>query len=303
MSRRHIDPAKLQAALADLPNHATLTHCARAHNIAPRTLCDYRRRAPAAPAAPTAPTPSGTTRILVCPDAHHPYVNRQAWEVFLAAARQWQPHVVVVIGDFLDCYSISDYIKDPCRVAMLDHELTAGAAALEELTAAAPNARRIFCAGNHEDRLDRLIAKQAPALKGLLSIRELLQLDQRQWEWKPYRAWVRIGKIAFVHDVGHAGANGARQSLAAFGGNIVIGHTHRAGLVIGGTVEGEKHVCLNVGWLGDLEAVDYGSKVQQQRDWCHGFGTVTLDAEGNGWCQFHPILSGRTIVDGQVIQA
>lgn len=243
---------------------------------------------------------AGTTRVLVCPDAHHPFVDRLAWETFLAAGRALRPDVLVIIGDFIDSYSISSHTKDPARKVHFRDELDATNAALDEIDALRVP-RVIMCEGNHETRLARAIADRAPEFHGLLDMRGLLDVNDRGYEWVPYKQWIRVGKIAFTHDIERCGVNAARQSLLDFGGNIVFGHTHRGAVVYQGTVDGDQHVCLNVGWLGDYETVDYKHQARARRDWQHGFGLVTLDSTGCGWCEFVPILSGRCIVDGRVI--
>jgi predicted phosphodiesterase len=247
-------------------------------------------------------SPSGcaTTRILVCPDAHHPFVDQLAWRTFLAAAREWRPDVLVIIGDFIDCYSVSSHTKDPARKVHFSDELAAANAALDEIDALRIP-RVIFTEGNHETRLSRAVADRAPEFHGLVDMRDLLRVAARGYEWVPYKQWVRVGKIAFTHDVERAGVNAARQSLVDFGGNLVFGHTHRGGVVYQGTVDGDQHVCLNVGWLGDYDSIDYKHQARARRDWQHGFGVVILDETGCGWCEFVPILSGRCIVGGRVV--
>lgn len=243
---------------------------------------------------------NGTARVLVCPDAHHPFVDPLAWSTFLAAAREWRPDVLVIIGDFVDSYSISSHAKDPERKVNFRDEINAANAALDEIDSLRVP-RVVFCEGNHETRLARAIAERAPEFHGLIDIRDLLRIHQRGYEWVPYKQLIRIGKIAFTHDVERCGVNAARQSLIDMGGNLVFGHTHRGAVVYAGTVEGDQHVCMNVGWLGSFDDIDYKHQARARREWQHGFGLVTLDATGCGWCEFVPILSGRCIVDGRVV--
>jgi len=241
------------------------------------------------------------TRILVCSDAHHPYVDRLAWNTFLAAGHELRPDVLVVIGDFADAYSVSQHRKDPNRRARIQDELDACNVALDELDAfRAPV--KLFCEGNHETRLPRYIADNAGAIAGLVqSIPQYFRLAERGWEWVPYQSFKRIGKVAFTHDVGRSGVNTARQSLVDFGGNLFVGHSHRGGVAYQGTVDHDPHFCVNVGWLGDLDSIDYVHKARAARDWQHGFGYATQTADGMTWGQFIPILNGRCVVDGRVI--
>jgi predicted phosphodiesterase len=246
--------------------------------------------------------PPKVTKIMVCPDAHHPYVDKRAWKTFLVACKDIKPDVLVIIGDFADCYAVSSHAKDPSRKSKLKWEIDQVNKALDQISALGIK-RVIFCEGNHETRLTRFIASEASTLYGMLEISQVLKIKERGWEWVPYNDWIRIGKISFTHDVGRCGANAGRQSLADFGSNLVFGHTHRGSVTYAGTTEGDTHVCLNVGWLGDFDSIDYKHKAMARREWTHGFGYCEQTENGVTWCNFIPIIKGRCVVDGKVIQA
>ncbi len=241
-------------------------------------------------------------RVLVCPDAHIPFHDERAWGTFLVAAYDWKPDTIVFLGDLADCYEVSDYTKSPTRKHNFASEMQA---VNDELDRVARAKRTVVLLGNHEDRLDRLIAKRAPELHGLTSIPKLLRYEDRGWEWIPYGEQLQIGKIRFAHDYGVAGANAVRQSLAATGHCVLFGHTHRAGIEYSGTVDGERHVGMSCGWLGDYDslAFSYTRRWKAKREWTHGFSTVQIErATGYGFAQFHPIIDGRTVIDGQTIR-
>lgn len=240
------------------------------------------------------------TRIMVCPDAHHPYVDELAWRTFLAAARKVKPDVMVVIGDFADCYAVSSHAKDPGRKSRLKDELEAVNKALDQISRL-EIPRVEFCEGNHETRITRFVASEASALYGMLDVKDLLRITERGWGWTAYNDFLRIGKVAFTHDVGRCGVNTARQSLQDFGGNIVIGHSHRASLAFQGTTAGEQHFGLNVGWLGDVDSIDYHHKARARRDWQHAFGLIDQTADGLSWATLVPILEGRCVVYGEQV--
>lgn len=241
-----------------------------------------------------------TTRIMVCPDAHHPYADRLAWQTFLAAAREWRPDRLIIIGDFADCLSVSFHPKDPSRRVGLKDELGAVNTELD-----AVERLRIpsvdFMLGNHELRLQRYLWERASELYGLIEIGDLLRIKERGWNVVPYRESLQIGKLHFAHDVGRCGKHTASQSLADYGHSIVVGHSHRAATIYGGTVHGERQVAMNVGTLIDISTVDYRHRAMAAREWQHGFGVIHMTGDGVGWCSFVPILDGRCVVDGRVI--
>lgn len=241
-------------------------------------------------------------RIIVCPDAHHPFVDERAWACFLEAAYVARANRVVIIGDFGDYYAVSSHDKSPERKETFADELADTNAALDQLQGLGIPVD--YCEGNHEQRLDRYLAKVAPELYGVaLGSKELLRISERGWSWYPYKTICKHGHVRFTHDVGRSGKNAARQSLVDFGDNLVFGHTHRLGVAYEGTIDGGTRVCLNVGWLGDFEAIDYRHKFMAKRDWQHGFGLVDIDDRGNGYCQAIPIINGRAMIDGKVAKA
>ncbi len=119
-------------------------------------------------------------KILVCSDLHADYLDPFAWEMFLTAARFYQPEVVVLAGDVLDCYAISSYSKDPRRINSFATEIDfVKKNILESIRNALPKAQIDFILGNHEVRLWKMLVANAPALAFLpsLSYAELLSLD------------------------------------------------------------------------------------------------------------------------------
>jgi predicted phosphodiesterase len=244
--------------------------------------------------------PEQLTRILVVPDAHHPYVNKRAWSCVLEVRKRMQPERTVIIGDFWDCYALSSHAKDPRRRRADEtlYEIERTNEAGDELQAAS-DGEIDFVEGNHETRLTRWIAQHAPELNGFrgLSVREALRIDERGWGWTPYKQSLQIGQMHLTHDLERSGVNACRQSLIDYGSSITIGHTHGAGVVyLGG------HVGLNVGWLGDLESIDYRHTDLARRQWQLGFGWITQTPDGLSWAQFIPILNDRCVVDGQLIR-
>ena len=239
-------------------------------------------------------------RVLICPDVHVPYHDSLAFRTFLEVARRWKPHCLVILGDFVDFYQVSQFPKDPARKTSFSGEIEAARVALAQIERLKIN-RVVYCEGNHETRLKRYIANAAPELDGLVDVKNLLDVRRRGWEWVPYGHYAKVGKLHFMHDAGHAGAQAPRQSVAAFGGCIIFGHTHRAGSHYESTVNGDRHVGMTCGWLGDPEAIDYRHRARVLRENQHGFGVAHVEqSTGLGWCTFVPILNGRAVVDGKM---
>lgn len=240
------------------------------------------------------------TTTFIIPDVHVPFHDKGAWNLVLKAIRELQPDRVVTLGDFMDAYSVSSFPKTPERREGLGSEIKAGNVELDRLGEAAGDAKVVFLEGNHCFRLQRYLAEKAPELFDLVEISALLNIKKRGWTFVPYRNHITFGKVAYSHDIGFSGKNAVAQNLDSFGGNIVTGHTHRAGIVYDGTVLGEHRVAMSCGWLGDFAAVDYMHQ-SKTRSWQHGVGWCRQDRAGNAWLSFAPIVHNRLCIEGNWI--
>ena len=105
-------------------------------------------------------------KVLIIPDVHCPYEDKKAWALMMKAMRDWSPHHIVVMGDFIDCYSVSSHSKDPNRVLQLKDEVEASIKLLQELQDLGAK-NNVFLAGNHEDRLERYLTSYVLLSGGL----------------------------------------------------------------------------------------------------------------------------------------
>jgi predicted phosphodiesterase len=240
-------------------------------------------------------------KYLLVPDCHVPYHNASAFKLMLKAARSARINNVVVLGDFVDFFAVSSYPKPPDRVSDLGVEVDAGRVALGELEAIC-RGRRIYIAGNHEDRLQRYLVERAPALFNTVRVDRLLGLTSRGWDYVPYKSAAKIGKLHLTHDLGKAGKYAHYDALNAVQGNVVIGHTHRLGWAVEGNVRGKPHVGVQLGWLGDFNQIDYMHRIRAARDWAHGFGIAYVEPSGNVHVTPIPIVGGAVLVEGKLIR-
>lgn len=244
------------------------------------------------------------TKVAFLPDAHRPYHNKRAWKLFLEAMQWWKPDVIVCLGDLADFYKISTFRKDPRREYSFDEEVQDVNEALDELDALGAT-RKIFIEGNHEHRLVRYLQDKAPELFGFVSTQKLFRLDERGWEFTPYKSATRLGKLWVTHDVGQAGRYSVFRAADTFQHPIVMAHTHRLVYVVEGNATGEHFPAVQFGWLGDVEQVDYMHKVKAKREWSLGFGTGHLDEDtGHIFLTPHPLVPYgedqlRTFVHGK----
>lgn len=251
-----------------------------------------------APVSRNRPSRALPKRILVVPDTHRPFHSEVAWNAMLKAARGWKPNIIICLGDFADFYSVSSHSKDPNRVSQLDVELEDVNRGLDELDALGATSK-FFIQGNHEQRMERYLADRAPALFNSIKVERLFRLRERGWSYTPYRSGLRLGKAYFTHDLGQAGAFAHQRARTRYGGNIVIGHTHFAGLEYQGNVRGDVHVGIASGWLGDSSKIDYTTQVNAN-EWVNAFTIAYMEPNGFMHFQLIPILRGRCMVEGKI---
>jgi UDP-2,3-diacylglucosamine pyrophosphatase LpxH len=231
---------------------------------------------------------------LVLGDCHFPFVKQRVFDQLAKLITKICPARIVQVGDMLDGYAISSHAKEHGKPhpSLYDEVRMAGNFA-QQLLDCAKDVR--FLEGNHEERLRRRLADEPdlasthPTMQSLLGIPEKL--------WTPYRKHLTIGKVTYAHDIGFSGKSATRASLAAFGGNLVFGHTHRAEVAYTGNSRGERHVCMNVGWLGDFDQMDYLPD-SRKNEWQVAVGFVDETHRGNVAMLVAPFVDGQFLLRG-----
>ncbi len=238
-------------------------------------------------------------RWLFIPDCHWPNADVKAWELMLKVARSFKPDGLCILGDFIDFDSMSSHDRDNLSAETMKSEVASADKALAQLDALGPT-KKIFVEGNHCQRLRRYLAKNAPALDGMVSVQAALNLYERGWEWVPYRESIKIGKLHVTHDTGKAGKNAHRQSAAAFMGSTIIGHTHRMAYEVNGTFDGLPYLACMLGWLGSAKKAGHYTHEANAAEWAHGFGLGYMEPGGVVHVTPVPIVAGKCLVEGRL---
>ena len=193
-------------------------------------------------------------RIAFPTDEHHPYQDDKAIALALKIVNEFDPTEIVVGSDGMDFYSISKFSKDPDRMkgGSLQDEIDSWVRTQRMWIDAAPNARRHYIPGNHEDRLKKYIWEH-PELHGLdaLQLPSLLEFDQLALS--EIEDEVEFGdKLLVTHGsvVRKYGAYTAKGELENqfYSISTMTGHTHRGGMTMAtgrkGMVQGIECFCL-----------------------------------------------------------
>jgi hypothetical protein len=245
---------------------------------------------------------SSVQKYLIIPDTHRPYHDKKAWALMLQAGRILKPHGIISLGDLADNYSVSSHDKNPNRTRHLEVEVADVNQGFDDLDSLGAK-EKVFIAGNHEDRLERYLMVKAPELFNIVKIQELFKLKERGWTYVPYKQHYKLAHVYFTHDTGRSGRYTAYQSQQDVGTNTVVGHAHRLSWFVEGTAEGKPHLGTCLGWLGDVEKVDYMHKVRALRDWALGFGAGYLDVKTQ---IMHilpvPIVNYQCVIEGKLLK-
>lgn len=233
-----------------------------------------------------------TKRHLVIPDphAHYEYNNDRA-EWVGSLIQDIKPDVVINIGDTWDMPSLSGYDKGKSAVGRTYRaDIDAGLDFNERLWNTVKRAKRklplrIFCMGNHEERIGRAINQQ-PNLEGTLSYDDL-ELDRFYDQVAPYAgstpSAITVDGITYAHYL-TAGVSGrsisgehlAYSLLAKHHSSSVVGHNHLYNHHMA-TKQGRKIVGLSAGCFFDFD-LDWAGELNK----LYWRGVVILDNVEDG---------------------
>jgi predicted phosphodiesterase len=242
-------------------------------------------------------------KVLEIPDSHIPSEDKRAYKLCLKAWDVWQPDVIIIMGDFANCGSVSPHAKMPGEPFSLKVEIDAVNARLDQIDALGAGEKH-FIQGNHEYWIERYLGDRAPEIAEFeeLKLERLLRLKERGWTYTPYKRFRQVGKIYYTHEAGNSGPNAHIQAGKKFEDNVAIGHTHRLAVSYSGNARGKSHVSRMLGWLGDIEKVDYAHRIQTMSDWHLGFGTGYLEGNGVLHSSVVPIINYSMVLEGQLFR-
>lgn len=230
-----------------------------------------------------APTPA--SRVVVLPDIHFPFQDDDRLNEALLDCRE-ADHIII-LGDLLDGYDISDFSKDGNRRFTLNDELVLGREFLARLRRQNTSARIDLIEGNHEQRWKRYLGK-APAAASVDSVRNLipleLKVDQEGIHYHKRSGFVAYGR-RFKHG-DYVRAKAGRTADAEMSKHLVngfSGHTHRLGPSVFSDKEGRRWEWWECGHLSDVSKVEY----IDNPDWQAGY--ITFDVANDGSIRVRPI--------------
>ena len=171
------------------------------------------------------------SQIFVLSDIHIPFQDDDTLANVFDCIIDSQPQYIVLLGDILDCYSISRFCKRPDRIRNLQHEIDVFYKLMRGLKKQIPNTEIHYVLGNHENRLEKLVLEN-PGLFGLKALepQKLFRLDELGIFY--HKTKVKLNNFIYYH--GDAVRKDASYSAKAEYMDHkmqdgVSGHTHRLG--------------------------------------------------------------------------
>jgi hypothetical protein len=175
-------------------------------------------------------------------DTLEPTHDEAALAVALEVVKATKPSLVVLVGDNLDLPEFGRYRLSPAFARTTQAAIDRATLMAGQVRDAAPAARIVWLAGNHEERLSSAIIDNATAAFGLrqgrspeswpvLSIPHLCRLDDFDIEYRPgYPAadvWI-TERLRVIHgDRVKGSGSTADKYLGEIKSSVVYGHVHR----------------------------------------------------------------------------
>lgn len=210
-------------------------------------------------------------KVVFISDIHAPFQDESAIRATISFIKYWKPTELIFMGDVVDFYAISRFIRNPDRANKLQEELDVAHTILKRFCLAAPKAKKTFLKGNHEYRLQKYLWSNAPELSNLrsLTVPEQLHLNDLGIEYIENGKITRNGTVIKHGNVVRKFAGySAKGEFENCGISGVSAHTHRLGQYFH-THEGGMFTWIECGCLCDMNAEYMEGKVA---NWQHGFG-------------------------------
>ncbi len=217
--------------------------------------------------------PSGG-KILIAPDIHFPWANKEALEAFYALAKKLRPTFVIQQGDILDSYSFSRFARSLNETTPKQEIETGRGQALEfwkRVQKAAPGAKYFNLSGNHDQtRIVKRLMDKLPEFESLMEkpLADFLAFPGVQ-TLPTYRSELEIGTTMFVHGWGTRPG----MHMNYFNQNTVIGHSHRAGIVYRAAKAGSLWE-MACGHLADATSLPLSYTDTKTTAWTTGCGYI-----------------------------
>lgn len=275
-------------------------------------------RLPKSPVLTSKATASGFQTCVVAPDMQIGYYydrndqlvpthDPDAIDLFLSITKKLDPDLVVMVGDNLDLPEMGKYRLYPAFVRTTQAAIDYATVLMGRIREAAPHARILWLAGNHEERLSNYLLDNAVSAFGLrqgatpdgwpvLSVPFLCRLDEVGVEFlSGYPAndfWINE-RLRVIHgDRVKSSGSTAHVYLNQHKTSVLYGHIHRREWAERTFTKWDGAKTIMAASPGCLAKVDgavpstkgavdlHGRPLTVVEDWQQGIGVVSYQTEG-----------------------
>lgn len=230
--------------------------------------------------------PTGENNVLLLPDIHIPYHDPKALKTAIEYGKSEDVNTIILTGDQVDFYGISDFVKKPFKPSM-KQEMDMCRQFLRDLRDEFPHARIYFKEGNHELRWYRYWMVKAPEFYDMMinELDDILQMtavgitpikDNRRMLLGDYS--VLHGHEVKVSSMLYPAAALYRKTKV----NSICGHLHRSDTYSAMDINKKRVVTHVMGCLCSLIP-----EFAQYNFWNHGFAHIKVS---NGICSVNNII-------------
>lgn len=230
-------------------------------------------------------------RELILSDIHIPYQDKAALEAALSFGDEFRPTIITLLGDVIDFYQISRFIKSPAKRGV-SYEIRLVREFLADLRKRFPNAEIRYLAGNHEARWETYVMSQAKEIYDLVNDLLAIKLGFSEYGIDYSTEFFRIGKLWHLH--GHEKGMGQYnpENICNVMFNFVLdsfvcGHYHRGQDKIYKRIDQTIFSGTALGYLAG--EMDYAIL----NKWTQGFATVEYGVDGKFRLRRHSIYNGE----------
>lgn len=211
---------------------------------------------------------------LVMSDGHIPYHEPDVIRIAINYAVKVKVTGVAFLGDWIDCFALSRFCKDP-RKRSFKGELDATNGLLNYVEKKIKG-KIVFKLGNHENRLEKYLYTQAPALLDVVDYQynDLLYLIDRGADYVKAEQIIDAGHLTMLHGHEYAGGssspvNPARSMFLKAKSCTLAGHEHRTSQNTEPTIRDASISNWSLGCMCELHP-----QYMPLNKWCHGFAIV-----------------------------
>jgi hypothetical protein len=254
--------------------------------------------------------------------------DEKALDICIKVIEDLQPEVIALVGDNLDLPEMGKYVTYPAYAQTTQASIDRATLFCAQLRAAAPNAKIIWLAGNHEERMPKYLVQNAGAAYGLrkgntpdswpvLSVPYLCRMDEFGIEYRPgYPAsdyWVNE-KLRIIHgDRVKSSGSTAHVYLNQEKTSVIYGHIHRIETAFKTREDFDGPRTIMAASPGCLARIDGaipstrggvdldGRPLTRHENWQQGIGVVTYEDDGNHRFAYDviPIYNGWALYHGK----